>query len=144
MIMILRAAAGGWGGVGDSRSPRRVGTSRRRPEILRDLYDEQYAVRDYREFVRGWPSSSVERDDDDDDLVVVDRPIIFGAMDDHDYGQNNGDVDYRHRREWNIAFVDFLYSGIEDDEEEEVVVVVASVRRGTTTTTTRRRTSARR
>jgi len=53
----------------------------------------------------------------------VERPVVFGAIDDHDYGQNNGDSTYVHRRESNVAFVDFLhYSGssvvVEDDADD--------------------------
>ena len=50
---------------------------------------------------------------------------MFGAIDDHDYGQNNGDVTYAHGKESNVAFVDFLYySGggavvVVDEEEDD-------------------------
>ena len=81
------------------------------PDIIHDWFDKQYSVADYRQFVEGWY-------DDDGDTQLT-RPIIFGTVDDHDYGQNNGDYTYRYKRESNLAFVDFLYSGVPEAECSE-------------------------
>lgn len=77
------------------------------PEIIRAWYDEQWHVDDYRNFVMGWL----------DDDSVVHRPILYGLIDDHDYGMNNGDATYQYQNESNVAFVDFLYRGVADDRE---------------------------
>jgi hypothetical protein len=78
------------------------------PDMIRYWYEQQWAIDDYRHFVEGWNSS-----DSNDSLT---RPIIFGVIDDHDYGQNNGDSTYQYKKESNVAFVDFLYSGSEQED----------------------------
>ena len=50
------------------------------PEIIRGWYEEQWRVEGYQKFVNGW------RDGEEGDASVT-RPIIFGTIDDHDYGQ---------------------------------------------------------
>ena len=86
------------------------------PDVLRERYAEQWAVEDYRRFVEGW------RDDAEAGADLISRPVIFGTIDDHDYGQNNGDLTYNHKRESNMAFVDFLYSGVEEEPREREAV----------------------
>jgi len=77
------------------------------PDIIRSGYEEQWGVEDYRRFVEGWYAEN--------DSKLPTRPIIWGTVDDHDYGQNNGDITYQYRRESSLAFVDFLYSGVADE-----------------------------
>ena len=72
------------------------------PDMIRYWYEQQWAIDDYRHFVEGWQGSN--------NNTQRIRPIIFGAIDDHDYGQNNGDSTYQYKTESNVAFVDFLYS----------------------------------
>ena len=52
------------------------------PDVIRGQYEEQWDVDDYRNFVEGW------HDAENDGKLT--RPVIFGTIDDHDYGQNNG------------------------------------------------------
>ena len=101
------------------------------PEVLRSWYEEQWSVDDYRNFVMGWneegnnasSSSLIDEDSTVHAGVVQHRPIIYGLIDDHDYGMNNGDVSYQHKNESNVAFVDFLYSGVADaDDDRECTV----------------------
>lgn len=101
------------------------------PEVLRSWYEEQWSVDDYRNFVMGWneegnnasSSSLIDEDSTVHAGVVQHRPIIYGLIDDHDYGMNNGDVSYQHKNESNVAFVDFLYSGDADaDDDRECTV----------------------
>lgn len=71
------------------------------PDIIRGWYRKQWEEQiEYRKFVEGWDSNGTE------------RPLVFGTIDDHDYGANNGDVTYRFRRESNLEFMDFLYSSV--------------------------------
>ena len=37
---------------------------------------------------------------------LIQNTTIFGTVDDHDYGANNGDINYKHKRESAIAFVE--------------------------------------
>lgn len=77
------------------------------PEVIRDWYRRQWEHHiEYRKFVEGWERNGTE------------RPLIFGTVDDHDYGQNNGDVTYQYRRESNLEFMNFLYSGVPGEERE--------------------------
>ncbi|KAL3759827.1 hypothetical protein ACHAWU_007571 [Discostella pseudostelligera] len=78
------------------------------PDMIRYWYDEQWAIDDYRHFVEGWESS-----DNVSPAQQLTRPVIFGVIDDHDYGQNNGDATYQYKKESNVAFVDFLFKGTE-------------------------------
>jgi hypothetical protein len=99
---------------------------------LRSWYEEQWGVDDYRNFVMGWneegtnaSSSSLTDEDSTVHAGVQHRPIIYGLIDDHDYGMNNGDVSYQYKNESNVAFVDFLYSGDADadaDDDRECTV----------------------
>ena len=84
------------------------------PAIINGWYEKQWNVSDYRHFVEGWTTASAE------DTTPTQRihPIIYGTIDDHDYGQNNGDYTYKYKKESNVAFVDFLYSGVEEDNGE--------------------------
>lgn len=89
------------------------------PEVLCSWYDEQWGVDDYRNFVMGWnegsnasSSSLIDEDSTVHAAGVQHRPIIYGLIDDHDYGMNNGDVSYQYKNESNVAFVDFLHSGV--------------------------------
>ncbi|KAL3781933.1 hypothetical protein HJC23_011438 [Cyclotella cryptica] len=76
------------------------------PEIIRSWYTQQWEGQSgYREFVEG---------NNDDGK----RPLIFGTIDDHDYGANNGDATYLFRRESNLEFMDFLYAGVPDDRDD--------------------------
>ena len=95
------------------------------PEVLRSWYEEQWGVDDYRNFVMGWneegtnaSSSSLTDEDSTVHAGVQHRPIIYGLIDDHDYGMNNGDVSYQYKNESNVAFVDFLYSGEADADDD--------------------------
>ena len=62
------------------------------PDIIHGWYEKQYNVVDYRQFVQGW------YDDYANGISIAQtqltRPIIFGTVDDHDYGQNNGDYTF--------------------------------------------------
>lgn len=86
------------------------------PDIIRGWYDEQWGIEDYRHFVEGWYNN--EDSSGTGTQPQLTRPIIFGTIDDHDYGQNNGDITYQYKRESNVAFCDFLYSGVADDRQE--------------------------
>jgi alkaline phosphatase D len=63
------------------------------PEYLRQLYQKQRSVPGYQELT-----------DKSNKLGVS----IFGAMDDHDFGKNNGDKTFRWKQENGIEFVKFL------------------------------------
>lgn len=65
------------------------------PEYLRQLYAEQLAVQGYRQLLQ-------------EDNGVGGKISIFGAIDDHDYGIDNGDKTFRFRRENGIEFTKFL------------------------------------
>ena len=64
------------------------------PDILVKLYKEQ----------RSHPVYS----------QLIQNTTIFGTVDDHDYGANNGDKNYKHKRESAIAFVE-TFLGMPDD-----------------------------
>ncbi|KAL7480969.1 hypothetical protein ACHAW6_006645 [Cyclotella cf. meneghiniana] len=75
------------------------------PEIIRGWYARQWEGQSgYREFVEG-------KNEDGK------RPLVFGTIDDHDYGANNGDATYRFRRESNLEFMNFLYAGVPSDHD---------------------------
>ena len=75
------------------------------PEIIRGWYTKQWEDQiEYRRFVEGRESNGTE------------RPLVFGTIDDHDYGANNGDMTYQFRRESNIEFMDFLYRGVPGED----------------------------
>ena len=59
------------------------------PERLRSYYNKQLSHPGYRKFIES-------------------NITIFGTVDDHDYGQNNGDRTYKYRRESGLAHVDFV------------------------------------
>ena len=59
------------------------------PERLRQYYSQQLSHPGYKRLL-------------DTNITV------FGTMDDHDYGANNGDRTYRYRRESGMAYVDFV------------------------------------
>ena len=59
------------------------------PERLRSYYNKQLSHPGYRRLVES-------------------NVTIFGTVDDHDYGQNNGDRTYKYRRESGLAYVDFV------------------------------------
>ena len=59
------------------------------PKRLRSYYNKQLSHPGYRKLVES-------------------NITIFGTVDDHDYGQNNGDRTYKYRRESGLAHVDFV------------------------------------
>lgn len=65
------------------------------PEYLREVYKNQLQVKDYRELL-------------EEDNGSGGRISIFGAIDDHDYGINNGDKTFPFRRESGMEFTAFL------------------------------------
>ena len=88
------------------------------PDIIRDWYEKQLKVEGYQQFLEGF-----DMDIDDTSSLsstttpakttkVHSRPVIFGTIDDHDYGMNNGDITYQYKRESNLAFMDFIYGGL--------------------------------
>ena len=93
------------------------------PEIIRGWYEKQWNAQiGYREFVEGNETVIVQDLNEVNDLdeykrdlrnhTIQSRPFVFGTIDDHDYGANNGDMTYRFRRESNLEFMNFLYSGV--------------------------------
>jgi len=60
------------------------------PAVLRNLYGAQLQHTGYRA------------------LLLQHNMTVLGAMDDHDYGTNNGDIEYRYRKESGMLYVDFL------------------------------------
>eukprot|EP00536_Pseudo-nitzschia_multiseries_P000983 jgi/Psemu1/317474/estExt_fgenesh1_pm.C_120011 len=70
------------------------------PEYLRELYRKQLQVTEYRDLIEGETSDG-------------EKISIFGAMDDHDYGINNGDKTFPFRTESGIEFTKFL--GLTDE-----------------------------
>ncbi|VEU40387.1 unnamed protein product [Pseudo-nitzschia multistriata] len=74
-----------------SRSP---GYADATPDYLRELYRQQLEVPEYRDLITGGGIS------------------IFGALDDHDYGTNNGDKTFPFRTQSGIEFTRFL--GLDD------------------------------
>ena len=96
------------------------------PEIIRGWYEKQWEEQiGYRQFVEGNHTVIVQDWHQVNNLdgcelelrnhTLQRRPFVFGTIDDHDYGANNGDVTYRFRRESNLEFMDFLYSGVPND-----------------------------
>ncbi|KAL7508282.1 hypothetical protein ACHAXN_005350 [Cyclotella atomus] len=72
------------------------------PAVIRGWYNRQWEEQiEYRKFVGGSNGTK--------------RPLVFGTIDDHDLGQNNGDITYRYRRESNLEFMDFLYRGVSQE-----------------------------
>lgn len=65
------------------------------PEYLRQVYTTQLNVQDYRLLLQ-------------EDNGAGEKISIFGAIDDHDYGINNGDMTFPFRRESGIEFTKFL------------------------------------
>ena len=59
------------------------------PDQLRSYYNQQLSHPEYRRLFES-------------------NITIFGTVDDHDYGQNNGDRTYKYRRESGLAHVDFV------------------------------------
>ena len=89
------------------------------PNIIRDWYEKQLNVEGYQQFLDGFDIMDI----DNKTTKVHSRPVIFGTIDDHDYGMNNGDITYQYKRESNLAFMDFIYGGlskgfVEGKEEE--------------------------
>jgi len=76
-----------WSSLFHSR--RRSKNKNATPEYLRQLYQEQLRQPDYR------------------DLLLEDVSV-FGTLDDHDYGINNGDKTFPFRRESGIEYIRFL------------------------------------
>ncbi len=65
------------------------------PDVIRGWYERQLEVEGYNQFLEGFDIMNItsNNNDDDDDMGVTkihSKPFIFGTIDDHDYGQNNG------------------------------------------------------
>ena len=85
-----------WSSLFEFQIPRRKSKSKHAtPEYLRQLYEEQLQVPDYRDLLR-------------EDNGVGGKLSIFGTIDDHDYGINNGDKTFIFRRENGIEYTKFL------------------------------------
>jgi hypothetical protein len=65
------------------------------PEYLREIYAKQLQVHGYQQLLQ-------------EDNGVGGKISIFGAIDDHDYGINNGDKTFPFRRESGVEFTKFL------------------------------------
>ena len=65
------------------------------PDIIRDWYEEQLNLEGYQQFLDGFDIMDI----DNKTRKVHSRPVIFGTIDDHDYGMNNGDFTYQYKRE---------------------------------------------
>ena len=89
------------------------------PEMLSDWYEKQWGVEDYRSFVEGWYDDEhhINNTSQSYDNIII-KPLLFGTVDDHDYGQNNGDYTYQYKKDSNIEFVNFLYSGVANDHHQ--------------------------
>jgi len=89
------------------------------PDVIRGWYERQLEVEGYRQFLEGF---DVNMSDIDGGGVVTEmvhsKPLIFGTIDDHDYGQNNGDFTYQFKKESNLAFIDFMYGEMAQDRKE--------------------------
>lgn len=87
------------------------------PEVIRKWYQKQWNIDSYRQFVEGWDWNEYHPDlrlpDGNNNEAINVRPLIFGTIDDHDYGANNGDLTYRYKRESNLEFLEFIYSGVD-------------------------------
>jgi len=84
------------------------------PKIIHDWYEKQWGIEDYRSFVEGWYDD--EHNINNTQSYNI-KPLLFGTVDDHDYGQNNGDYTYQYKKESNIEFVNFLYLGVANDHQ---------------------------
>ena len=87
------------------------------PDVIRGWYDRQLEVEGYRQFLAGFDVNVSDIDGMGTNGVIRSKPIIFGTIDDHDYGQNNGDFTYQYKKESNLAFIDFIYGDITQDRE---------------------------
>jgi len=77
----------------DRRRSRRVAYAT--PEYIRKMYSKQLQVKDYQQLLQ-------------ENVLAGEKISIFGAIDDHDYGINNGDVTFPYRRQSGIEFTKFL------------------------------------
>ena len=85
-----------WSSLFEFQIPRRKSKSKHAtPEYLRQLYEEQLQVPAYRDLLQ-------------EDNGVGGKLSIFGTIDDHDYGINNGDKTFIFRRENGIEYTKFL------------------------------------
>jgi len=87
------------------------------PDVIRRWYDKQLEVEGYRKFLEGFDVNVSDIDGMGTTGMIRSKPIIFGTIDDHDYGQNNGDFTYQFKKESNLAFIDFMYGDIAKDRE---------------------------
>jgi len=60
------------------------------PDVIRGWYERQLEVEGYKQFLEGFDIMSNNYDDDMGMTKIHIKPFIFGTIDDHDYGQNNG------------------------------------------------------
>ena len=97
------------------------------PDIIRSWYKKQWDIQSYQSFVMNATASScssrmvstASSNDNNNNSINIFRPLIFGTIDDHDYGSNNGDLNYPYKRESNLAFMDFLYLGVPDNDDQD-------------------------
>lgn len=87
------------------------------PDVIRGWYDKQLEVEGYRQFLAGFDVNVSDIDGMGTTGMIRSKPIIFGTIDDHDYGQNNGDFTYQFKNESNLAFIDFMHGDIAKDRE---------------------------
>eukprot|EP00573_Skeletonema_grethae_P011403 CAMPEP_0201709098 /NCGR_PEP_ID=MMETSP0578-20130828/57768_1 /ASSEMBLY_ACC=CAM_ASM_000663 /TAXON_ID=267565 /ORGANISM="Skeletonema grethea, Strain CCMP 1804" /LENGTH=226 /DNA_ID=CAMNT_0048198043 /DNA_START=89 /DNA_END=765 /DNA_ORIENTATION=- len=87
------------------------------PDVIRRWYVKQLEVEGYRKFLEGFDVNVSDIDGMGTTGMIRSKPIIFGTIDDHDYGQNNGDFTYQFKKESNLAFIDFMYGDIAKDRE---------------------------
>ena len=85
------------------------------PEVIRSWYEKQLEVDGYAQFLKGYDLNVSKCDGMEE---IRSQPVIFGTIDDHDYGQNNGDYTYRYKKESNLAFIDFLYGNNAEQQKE--------------------------
>jgi len=78
-----------------------AGTPRKLRDLYRNLIDND---KGYRKLVER-ASPSVDNSDDSEKKTPL---AVLGALDDHDYGCNNGDSTYEHKLESARLYVDFL------------------------------------
>lgn len=86
------------------------------PEVIRGWYERQLEVDGYKQFLDGFVMN-ISNGDDGMVTKIHSKPFIFGTIDDHDYGQNNGDITFQYMKESNLAFMDFIYGGIDEDKD---------------------------
>eukprot|EP00986_Skeletonema_menzelii_P015669 scaffold12351_cov141-Skeletonema_menzelii.AAC.2 len=113
-VGLHRASEGGWTITFPPPSVHLDAT----PDIIRGWYEKQLEVEGYRQFLQGFDVNVTSNDDGIGMETIHSKPIIFGTIDDHDYGQNNGDFTYQFRKESNLAFIDFLFDDITQDSKE--------------------------